>query len=276
MVPDTLVTERIDKEALTESDAAFELLRSKLPEPDIQALAREVITRISQRASGALKGPELRSPIAVDDLCQALISPSPERVFEVMRDLLQSDMTVEDIYVEHLVPAARRLGEYWEADTASFSEVTIGTSRIYTLMQRLVKSRQVYQQSSDRAAIVATLEGEQHTLGAQMAADVARLEGWDIRLRMDCSNEALIKEAVQSSIDVFAIAATRHESLGAVARLVTGLRLEAPSLRILVSGRIADVEREAVAWMMPDGLASTLPDAMGELERLYDMNGDGP
>ena len=59
MVPDTCVNERIDKEALAEADAAFAVLREKLPKSDIQALAREVITRVSQRASRTLKRPEI-------------------------------------------------------------------------------------------------------------------------------------------------------------------------------------------------------------------------
>lgn len=102
-----------------------------------------------------------------------------------------------------------------------------------------------------------------------MAAEMARLSGWDIRLQMGRSNQSLIEEAVRSGIGVFAIAATRHESLGAVTRLVAGLRLETPAARILVTGRIAEVQREAIAWIKPGALASTLPKAMAELQRLY-------
>lgn len=52
-------------------------------------------------------------------------------------DCLASGNSVETVFVELLAPAARRLGEYWTADSEDFVGVTMGLWRIQEVLREL-------------------------------------------------------------------------------------------------------------------------------------------
>ena len=51
--------------------------------------------------------------------------------------------TIEALYLGLLSATARRLGEYWEMDTASFASVTIGLWRLQEVLRNLSSKFQV-------------------------------------------------------------------------------------------------------------------------------------
>ncbi|WP_232419819.1 cobalamin B12-binding domain-containing protein [Methyloversatilis discipulorum] len=88
------------------------------------------------------------------------------------------------ICLDLLAPAARRLGELWEADLCDFTQVTLGLWRIQQVLHDVSPSfrSDLHSGETGRRVLLATLPGEQHTFGMSMVADFFRQRRWDVRL----------------------------------------------------------------------------------------------
>jgi methanogenic corrinoid protein MtbC1 len=89
---------------------------------------------------------------------------------------------VEDVCLDHLAPAARCLGEWWETDRLPFTDVTMATARIQSMLRRMPTGRGHIAAFAGNGAVFCAVPGEQHTLGVMMAADLFRRNGWDVGL----------------------------------------------------------------------------------------------
>ncbi|HEY5281904.1 MAG TPA: cobalamin-binding protein, partial [Polyangia bacterium] len=89
---------------------------------------------------------------------------------------------LEAIYLDLVAPAARHLGELWEADLCDFTQVTLGLWRLQQVMHELSP---VFQNETDcearpRRALLVPAPGSQHTLGLFMVSEFFRRAGWDV------------------------------------------------------------------------------------------------
>lgn len=96
--------------------------------------------------------------------------------------LRQGGVPVERLYLELLAPAARELGRLWEDDRCDFTDVTVGVGRLQQLLRELSPAfgAEVEHPADGRRILLLPAPGEQHTLGASMAAEFFRRAGWDV------------------------------------------------------------------------------------------------
>ncbi|WP_191090145.1 cobalamin B12-binding domain-containing protein [Histidinibacterium aquaticum] len=263
-------TDQLDPGVLAASEADFDRLRRRLPPADLQAFAQEVVLRLAEKRQSRSWGRGHATPEEIEALASALMSESPTAAVDYITRLVSDGASIEAIYLDYLAGAARYLGDGWMQDEVGLTSVTVGVGRIYTIMRRIFGSRSGQVVATERTAFFCTLPGETHRLGAQMAADLSRLEGWDIRLRTDRTHEELVDDLERRPAPVVAISATRPESLGALTRLVAAIRLAAPATRVLVAGPLVSKEPEAMRWIGPDAVATELDEAMSLMEWLFD------
>ena len=81
-----------------------------------------------------------------------------------VKEIHSSGTSLEDIYLLLLTPVARKLGEMWEEDESSFTDVTIGLWRIKQLMYDLSPIFQQYaeQNKTGSSIMLVPLPGSQH------------------------------------------------------------------------------------------------------------------
>ncbi len=81
-----------------------------------------------------------------------------------------------------LAPTASYLGELWKADLCSFTEVTVGLSRLRQMLRDLSPEfeREASGCSHPRRALLLATPGEQHTFGLFVVEAFFRREGWDV------------------------------------------------------------------------------------------------
>lgn len=98
-------------------------------------------------------------------------------------NLLRQGVSVELVYLELLAPAARRLGELWEADTVDFSTVTLGVGRLQRLLRALSPAfgNEIEHPPNGRRVLLLQPSDEQHSFGLSMVAEFFRREGWEVR-----------------------------------------------------------------------------------------------
>jgi methanogenic corrinoid protein MtbC1 len=171
--------------------------------------------------------------------------------------------------LKYLAGAARMLGDWWEVDLASFTEVTLGTSRMYAIMRAMRYEMPIPSSAATRTAIFASVPGETHTLGVRMAADLFRKDGWKIDLRVADTHDSLVSGIVQSDTHLVGISVGGAHSLQALSRLIIALRIEKPTARILVSGHITEEAKDAIDLIGVDGMATDIETAKQLMESLW-------
>jgi len=90
--------------------------------------------------------------------------------------------SLESVILDLLAPTASYLGELWKVDRCSFTEVTVGLSRLRQLLRDLspdFESEAPNARHGRRALLLAT-PGEQHTFGLFVVEAFFRREGWDV------------------------------------------------------------------------------------------------
>jgi len=208
----------------------------------ISILARDAMARLC--AGRRLKKPSGGSapPMGPPDptaLARALCDKDDGLAVALVEDLLDAGLSVEEVCLDHLAPAARKLGEWWADDSLSFIEVTIGAARIQSLMRRMPGRDDTAPPAGATGAVFAAAPGEEHTLGIIMAADLLRRAGWDIGLIVDRAHDDALARLIRDDRPVIGLSCSGDRSFPALKRLMTALRESRPGARILVGGEIA-------------------------------------
>ncbi len=201
---------------------------------------------------------------------QMVISKGPESLIAYVGVLLQGGLGIETIYMDLLIPAARRLGDYWDKDLASFTDVTIGLGRLQQVVRALgCKTTDLLgrQTSGDgppeRSALFAPAPGENHTFGLFIIEDVFRRAGWRTWMEMTAADEDVLDTVRCHWFDIVGLsmsAATHVEKVKSAIKSVRAVSRN-PDLFVLVGGRLFIDSPEYVAIVGADATAANGADA---------------
>ena len=245
-------------------------LKRALPEDVVEPIAREVLRRV---VAGMPK-PHLR-PFAdrefeMSAFCRALVAEDDQAAIEFVERCRKEGHSLEAIYLGYLCEAARALGRLWDDDRISFVDVTLGTSRIYAIMRAIGPRFRSPTHINERSAVFASVPGETHTLGIDMAADIFRQDGWEIILKTGRTHDALVTEIEDLAPKLVGLSSAGAHSIDALARLVVALRLANPGGCILVSGNALTEAGEIIENMDIDAVAEDIASARACLASLWE------
>ncbi|MCD0418953.1 cobalamin B12-binding domain-containing protein [Rubrivivax sp. JA1024] len=163
--------------------------------------------------------PSMSTPVdpgtsfGVQQFTLLVLSHDETAAFDYVESLISQGTATELIFLNLLAPAAHRLGEMWEDDTASFVNVTLAVSRLQRMLRRIGESvadeRRV---SGTGTALLTTILGEQHSFGLTMVAEFFRRDGWDIWTGPFDSRREMIALVQERAFDVvgFSVGGERH------------------------------------------------------------------
>lgn len=241
-------------------------LKAKLPAAYVGGIVEEVLSRVKSQSLTDDRSVETPARDQVEKLCYALISDDHTEGARFIQEVQEDGASLEALYLRYLAEAAYMLGEWWTEDHVSFAEVTIGTSRIYSIMRGLshlfVPGRLV----EVKSAVFASVPGETHVLGVRMAADLFGKDGWDVDLKIGRTHDVLVDEIAASKCQVIGLSAAGRHSAPALARLVIALRISNPSARLFVSGQITNEAEDLLSLMGFDGIATDVATAQSIME----------
>lgn len=257
----------IDAGAFLRAKGLFLAPAARLPVNAVEALASEVIARLSSRGAPVAETAAERFERMVDDLAQALLAPDDAEATELVMRAHADGLAVEDLYLGLLAGAARRLGRWWDEDRIASVEVVIGAGRIYAIMRGL---RRLFGPGAWRGdtfrAVFASVPGETHVLGVAMAADLLTMHGWEIDLRAGLDHDRLVAEIGAANYPIIGLSASSARMLFPLARLIVALRVSNPSAWIMVCGAIVDLEPEVAHLVDADASARDQPTAEAMME----------
>ncbi|WP_168219762.1 cobalamin B12-binding domain-containing protein [Pseudotabrizicola formosa] len=206
----------------------------------ISQFAADVMARVASRADlprAALKEPLLAAMMAAvksQDLT-ALAGLRPDfRRWRISNDML----------ADHYIPElARMLGQEWLDDTATFSQVSIGCSRLQVLLHDVGRGWSADGTNAPGAATVLLIVpgNEQHTLGALVVAGWLRRKGISVCLRIAPTEAGLATILAQRRFDAAMISVAYDEMLEICTGLVKTLRQETSgALPIALGGAVLE------------------------------------
>jgi len=230
------------------------------------ALARLCAEMRSKTAVGTARS-VLGDPCAAA-MAYALCDEDDAAAAVIVEDLLDAGLSVEDVCLDHLAPAARRLGALWDSDRLPFSEVTCATARIQSLLRRMPASRQVPICGRATGALFAAVPGEEHTLGVVMAADLLRRNGWDIGLLVGLSHGDLIARISRDDRPVIGLSCAGDHSYPALRRVLGALAGARPDAEILLSGEIVNEPGRIADLPVPVTVVRDVAETEAELIRI--------
>jgi methanogenic corrinoid protein MtbC1 len=235
------------------------------------AMAHSALSRLCNERKAREMSPDIRSalgdPVAAA-LAYALCDRDESTAQELVDDLLEAGLSVEDICLDHLAPAARRLGELWDTDRLPFAEVTMATGRIQAIVRHLPRSRVPITCTSGRGALFCAVPGEEHTLGVMMAADLFRRHGWDVGLLMGLDHDDLIARIADDDRPVVGLSCSGDHSYKALCDAVAAIRARRPDATILLSGQIVQTPARVEALAEDVTIVPDVAAAEAEIARL--------
>ena len=228
----------IDVEIFARTALRFAAKRRALAPDAVATLTEDLVqglARLTRPVGGGAQAPKVGANdpgIPQDSLaqfCAALVQPHPEAALDFVQSRRAEGMTRHEVYLGYIAAAARQLGEGWDQNRFSLTEVTIGSGHLYALMRALraeAQARPAY--DARKCALFAVVPGEDHGIGITVAADLFREAGWEIDLQLATDHAGLLARAERTLPPVVGLSLSSAVRVPALARLVLALRLALP------------------------------------------------
>lgn len=259
----------LDHDAYVRRQSGFYRRAKKLPEDKLKGLAEEALRRLAAKHKKVAEGTK-PSAAELERLCDALISSDDTAAAQLISDVRDTQVPPDVVYLSYLGAAARMLGEWWEEDRATFLQVALGTARLLAIMRGMSHLFEPNSIGAQKSAVFATVPGEQHVVGLQMAADLFRKDGWHILSFLGYDHDELVSRIDLTPTDAIGLSISGSHSLEALNRLVVAVHICRPNTPILLSGQGVDALAPKLKWLELDAITSDLSEAKIKLNNLVE------
>ncbi|MEQ8660470.1 MAG: cobalamin B12-binding domain-containing protein, partial [Gammaproteobacteria bacterium] len=201
-----------------------------------------------------------------------VLRDSDDAVFECVDALVARHVPLERVFLGLLAPVARRLGEMWEADTCTFTEVTLGLMRLQQVLRRYAPRFNDGGAGCDgaRRLLLNALPGEQHNFGIFMVAEFFRRAGWEVD-EAPCGSSREIAAIVNREwYAMVGLSLSSECRVNELANLILQLRERSvnPDLGIMVGGWLFSERPELIEFVGADIGGKDAASAVEEAEYL--------
>ena len=244
----------------------------------LSSLARTIEREIIPRLVLAHRSPTASLPTLADTLGRA---PSAQDVVDFTQDVLKQGaeeigafidrvraqgVSLENVFLMLLAPAARRLGDLWTDDQCDFTQVTLGLWRLQCVLHDLSPAFESAAggNSGERRILLATMPGEQHSFGLDMVSEFFRRAEWDVLDGPPASAADLVDLVSQEWFSLVGISMCAERHVDALRALIEELRGASrnPAIGIIVGGVVFNEHPELVKTVGADGTAPDGPSAV--------------
>ncbi len=218
-------------------------------------------------------------PAQVEVFARALLDRSPEAARALLASHLEHGVPLEMIYLELFTAAAQLLGQWWESDHCSFSQVTLCLSRMQAMLHELSPSFQTgagatrLDRSGERRILMTTLPGQQHTMGLSILSEFFRREGWVV-LSIPSPEPGLTQATLSTHwFDVLALSASHDGEIDDLANTIKAARKTSqnPRMSIIVGGPLFLRRPEIATALGADGMSGDAHEALALAQRMLQM-----
>lgn len=186
--------------------------------------------------------------------------------------ILARGVPVNSVLVDLLAPAARLLGEHWEADRCDFVEVTMALWRLQEVVHELnarMPSDRLLAGGAHRALFV-SMPGDQHSFGTVVIDELFRREGWHTDRLSEVETPDLLHRVAEEWFDMVGLTVSCDCNMATLGSIIAALRNVSrnPRLCVMVGGWVFGANPELADQVGADGTARDAKLALSLAESL--------
>jgi methanogenic corrinoid protein MtbC1 len=245
----------------------------------IQMLDKEIIPRllISHQANSPLEelastGQRKIHQAEVDLLCGLCVNGSQDSCVDFVKKLVTKNVAIDSIYLDLIPTTARKLGELWEQDICTFTDVTIGLWRLQHILYGLSKDFQLKNSLpiENLNALLLPAPKSQHTLGLFIVVEFFRKAGWRVWGEPNLSIEEINNLIFSQWFDVIGISVGYSDQLVGINHMITTLRERSmnPNVTFMVGGPLYSSHPELFMDIQAEIKSADANDAIRQAETL--------
>ena len=199
---------------------------------------------------------------------RALLAGDSRRAFSVIEEGLSRKLGILRVYLGILGPSLVDVGDLWFEGRVNVCHEHEATQIVLNHVA-LLRHRFELAPRLGLTAVIASVEGEWHELGARMVADLLYMDGWDTSfLGANTPTSDLVAFIRERSPAVVGLSVTMKKHLPRLEQAVEQLRATGPPPHVLVGGA-ALRDQPRIAGALPvDGIASDAMEALQEARRV--------
>jgi methanogenic corrinoid protein MtbC1 len=210
-----------------------------------------------------------RSRVTTEDVAvfaEIVLHDEDDVVRDCVITLRDRGVPVEAIFLDLLAPVARLLGEMWERDLCTFSEVTLGLGRLQKVLRENSAAFGHWDTPKGgdgaRRILLLPCPGEQHTFGLSLVAEFFHRAGWDV-VTCFLATEAATSLVSREWYDVVGFSLGRAEGLATLAATMGHVRelSRNPSISIIAGGPVFLTHPELAQQIPADAILTDGPAA---------------
>lgn len=226
---------------------------------NIVALAMEAMGRLAaKRVDG---GKDLHKQL-LNRVLDSAREADDASLQSLVSEFTRARIPLSSVATDYIPEAARILGRQWETDQSSFAQVTMCMTRLHDLLH-LVQDGDAADTASrvrESAILLIIPPGEQHTLGAMVAAGILRRRGVSVCVRFAPGLSDLTVLLANRQFDAALITLGSVERLEICAKLVKTLKqMTKGTLGIAVGGACAEACESQLGDAGADVVTNDLP-----------------
>lgn len=209
-------------------------------------LAAEVLESLAARRT---RGTAQVRQALLNRMLASVMAPVGQSTEQLCLEFRRARVPMTDLVDLYIPEVARHLGRAWNADRVSFAEVTVGLSRLHTLLHEV--QADWVADKADSARMSATLlivpPQEHHTLGAMILASQLRRKGVSVCIRIAPGMDDLTSLLSHGRFDAAMVTVGSKDRLETCAKLVKTLKTMTKGLlSVAVGGAVVDENRDVL------------------------------
>ena len=201
----------------------------------------------------------------VETLAHLAVDEEAQRSAQFVSALLSAGASLDQVFLHLLPPAARLMGQLWEDDVYSFSQVTIGLWRLQQVLHEHSASFQAGARGWQGPRVMLGVPpGSTHTFGVSILSEYFARDGWNVCHEPQSSWRDFERALASEFFDVAGLSIGLDESVEEVASAIIRLRKASlnQGLFVMVGGPASLLVPDLKSACGADGTASDAPGAV--------------
>ena len=186
----------------------------------------------------------------------AVLDGNADEAHRVLDQGLASGVIPSKLYLDVLMPVQVEIGARWHRGEVSIPQEHIATQitlRQMTRLKGLLKTRL----KLGLKAVVSSVEGDQHFIGAQAVADFLSVDGWEVDfLGADVPTDHLVPFSKARGAHLVCVSCSLTGLVPVAAKLVQELKKLNPAPQVIVGGATFIMNPELAEQVKADAFAA--------------------
>ncbi|MFX0030909.1 MAG: B12-binding domain-containing protein [Candidatus Hermodarchaeota archaeon] len=207
-----------------------------------------------------------------ENISTAIVNLDEEKAIEYANKAIKENLRLVDVIEKGYAAGIRKVGELWEEGEFFLPELMRGAQIMQNCLDLLIPHLQSASESISRGRVViATIEGDIHSIGKTIVATMLRAYGYDVYdLGADVPVEKIVEVAVEKRADIIGVSALLTTTMIGQKKVVELLKEKnlANKFKVILGG--APVTKTWVEDCNADGFAENAIDAVRLVKSLLD------